>query len=174
MILWISFLGLRMTKKACAQVCKVTHRYYKLRRNLTNHRAVGSWWERSRSVRQTVAWYPGNTNRKGSTGTERPRCYRMLSSGTPCFKKDSYHGFIPRLRHSLYSHIACMHVHINTPEHVWWHMHTCEPRLTQICTFPILPETPRVRCLIENKHCRPFNWQIQIYLGQQLFEQRQL
>lgn len=32
----------RNDQKACAQVCKAAHRYYKLRRNPTNHWADGS------------------------------------------------------------------------------------------------------------------------------------
>ncbi len=47
--------------------------------------------------------------------------------------------------------------------------------LTQICKSRY-HKTPRVisRCFIENKHPGPFNWQIEIYLGQQMFERRQL
>lgn len=59
--------------------------------------------EEEQRVRQTVAWYPSNAIRRGSTGTVRPCCERMISSGTPLLKKDSYHGHIIH----FYSHKPC-------------------------------------------------------------------
>lgn len=133
-----------MTKIACAQVCKVAHRYDKL--SLTRGE---QWWERSSSVRQTVAWYPGNARGKGSTGTVR---LRIISSGTPCSGRTVTMGSL--LTYTTH-YIPTYCVHTRPHKHAWTCVFIQNARASSADTNMLEShKTPRVisRCLVEYKH----------------------